>query len=86
MYVYWILYLVHIGGDYTIYCGHAPRGACELKYIEYTYPAYNSCHAPRGACELKYARYLCHLDDPGHAPRGACELKFFVEFSFFLKL
>jgi len=31
MYVYWILYLVHIGGDYTIYCSHAPRGACELK-------------------------------------------------------
>ncbi len=55
MYVYWILYLVHIGGDYTIYCSHAPRGACELKcpVCGKDFDAYYS-HAPRGACELKF--------------------------------
>ncbi len=57
MYVYWILYLVHIGGDYTIYCGHAPRGACELKYDRIVKYPDDICHAPRGACELKLTRF-----------------------------
>ena len=75
MYVYWILYLVHIGGDYTIYCGHAPRGACELKSLSNDTTIIPLCHAPRGACELKSVLPSNFTLMYGHAPRGACELK-----------
>lgn len=41
---------MHIGGDYTIYCGHAPRGACELKFYNSTYyhNKNNLCYVVRG--------------------------------------
>ena len=33
---------------------HAPRGACELKFDNWSAIILFSCHAPRGACELKW--------------------------------
>ena len=56
--------------------GHAPRGACELKYLESVSKLLGIGHAPRGACELKYTGDLPYRYElASHAPRGACELK-----------
>ncbi len=55
--------------------GHAPRGACELKFLPEPEPPPTTSHAPRGACELKSRFKFEAVGRLCHAPRGACELK-----------
>ena len=56
--------------------GHAPRGACELKFLPEPEPPPTTSHAPRGACELKSRFKFEAVGRLCHAPRGACELKY----------
>ena len=55
--------------------GHAPHGACELKFPPPLNILFYIGHAPHGACELKFPPQLNILFYIGHAPHGACELK-----------